>query len=731
MNFSVRLIIILICSILLITSVNAIVTQYNLTDGNATVIIFNGTGTTTWTAPTDPFITNYSILIVGGGGSAGMGDNFNFGPGGGGAGGVLSGTLSGLSGTYTVVVGSGGAGQPIQNSQGFNGTNSSFGAYIAYGGGGGGGSSGSAFPNGKAGGSGGGGDQFGSAGISIQTSQAPLTGYGSAGDTTPSGGNGGGATGVITGLASSITGSSVTYATGGLDGGTLLNVNGTDGEGDGGQGSWSGTSGSGGSGIVILRYSSIEVPIALFNATSTWVDTGTNITFVDMSLQNPQTWNWSFGDGINSTARNNTHSYENPGIYTVILNVSNFYGFSNYSINITVSSSPFSNFTVNPNVGAAPLSVAFSDASTGCVTGWFWNFGDGSTSISQSPTHIYSSIGTYYPQLTVTGTFGDNVSQTVPIYVVASPIPIVQFSASPLFGSAPLNVQFTDLSAASGGITGWNWSFGDGNYSNSQNPSHIYVSTGQYSVTLVATSGVYSNYTSKIGYINIGITSGTITANFTASPTSSPSYPANIQFFDNSVCNPACTNWVWDFNNDGATDSLAQNPLYTYENPGVYTVKLIVSNNIQTGSKLRPNYVSIGPAFVLPTIPQPTGTWNSAFNGQTFHGDTSMDVPNSTFLKYWLQNFSATGNFSVYGFSTGLMAPLMHVFGFWIFLIIWGLYLFAVWIRSQDVTLPLIIGILSMGTFGLLFPKEALPVIIIMFVICGAIIITKLMKDSI
>jgi hypothetical protein len=77
------------------------------------------------------------------------------------------------------------------------------------------------------------------------------------------------------------------------------------------------------------------------------------------------------------------------------------------------------------------------------------------------------------------------------------------------------------------------------------------------------------------------------------------------------------------------------------------------------------------------------------------------------------------------------MAPLMHVFGFWIYLIIWGVYIFAVWIRAQDVTLPLIIGILSMGTFGLLFPKEALPVIIIMFVICGAIIVTKLMKDSI
>jgi PKD repeat protein len=488
--------------------------------------------------------------------------------------------------------------------------------------------------------------------------------------------------------------------------------------------------------ILLVPIVNAAVPIAAFNATPNPVILTNSISFVDMSGNSPDTWNWSFGDGNYSDSQNPSHIFPSIGIYTVILNASNTDGFSNFSVNVTAYQLPTASFTTDTHIGTSPLTVHFTDTSTGCVTGWYWDFGDGTTSTSQTPTHIYSSLGTYNSQLTTTGDFGDNTSQVTIIYVITSPLPIVNFIGSPTTGSAPFSVQFTDQSSSLNGVTGWNWSFGDGNYSNSQNPLYIYNYMGQYSVTLVATdSGNYSNYSSKINYINVGVPLNTVSANFTASSTYSATYPATINFTDYSICNPSCTNWAWDFNNDGTTDSLGQNPSYTFTYPGNYSPKLIISNGINTGSKLRVNYIVIAP-FVAPTIPQPTYTWHPGYQGDngtqfTFTGDTSVDLQNSTFLKYWLQNFSATGNFSVYGFATGLMAPLMHVFGFWIFLIIWGLYLFAVWIRSQDVTLPLIIGILTMGTFGLLFPKESLPVIIIMFVICGAIIVTKLLKDNI
>jgi PKD repeat protein len=484
-------------------------------------------------------------------------------------------------------------------------------------------------------------------------------------------------------------------------------------------------------------YISVIGPSSAFNATPNPVQLGGTVSFVDMSTNSVTAWNWSFGDGNYSTAQNVTHIFPTIGVFNVTLNASNIYGFSNSTVDVTVyPSTPVANFTVDYNIGSAPLTVQFTDTTTGSgLTNWYWVFGDGNTDTTQNPSHQYASIGTYYAQLTATSSSGSNTSQPVTIYVVSSAVPIVDFSGAPTSGSAPMSVQFTDLSAALGGVNAWNWSFGDGNYSNSQNPVHIYSSGGQYSVTLVATSGAFSNVTSKTGYISVGVLSNSVSADYITNTTYSITYPVAIQFNDLSVCSPVCTNWVWDFNGDGSIDSLEQNPAYVYTYPGNYSPKLIVSNGINTGTKIRINYISIGPAFVAPTIPQPTSAWKPGYqyNGTltTFKGNANIDLPNSTYLKYWLQNFSTTKNFSVYGFATGLMAPIMHVFGFWIFLIIWGLYLFAVWIRSQDVTMPLIIGILTMGTFGLLFPKESLPVIIIMFVICGAIIITKLMKDSI
>jgi len=71
------------------------------------------------------------------------------------------------------------------------------------------------------------------------------------------------------------------------------------------------------------------------------------------------------------------------------------------------------NFSASPTRGAAPLTVHFSDQSTGTVDLWSWDFGDGSSSTEQNPTHIYNDYGTYTVSLTVTGPCGsDTESKT-------------------------------------------------------------------------------------------------------------------------------------------------------------------------------------------------------------------------------------------------------------------------------------------------------------------------------
>ena len=69
---------------------------------------------------------------------------------------------------------------------------------------------------------------------------------------------------------------------------------------------------------------------------------------------------------------------------------------------------PFAAFETNPSIGPAPLRVSFADISTGEVTTWQWNFGDGTTSSERHPVHIYREAGQYTARLIATGPLGSS-----------------------------------------------------------------------------------------------------------------------------------------------------------------------------------------------------------------------------------------------------------------------------------------------------------------------------------
>jgi len=81
---------------------------------------------------------------------------------------------------------------------------------------------------------------------------------------------------------------------------------------------------------------------------------------------------------------------------------------------------PVADFSGTPLSGTAPLNVAFTDLSTGVVTAWTWDFGDGGVSSLQSPSHNYTVPGTYKVSLMATGPGGSNV-MTKPGYIVVNP----------------------------------------------------------------------------------------------------------------------------------------------------------------------------------------------------------------------------------------------------------------------------------------------------------------------
>jgi PKD repeat protein len=167
--------------------------------------------------------------------------------------------------------------------------------------------------------------------------------------------------------------------------------------------------------------------------------------------------------------------------------------------------------------------------------------------------------------------------------------PIAEFTASPLSGLSPLNVNFTDNSTNV--PTSWLWDFGDTNTSTLQNPSHAYTTIGIYTVKLTATNTNGSDSIKKTNYISV-VQLATPTVAFNGGPLVGPA-PVTVNFTDNSTGTP--TLWEWDFG-DGNTSTL-QNPLHTYEDAGDYTVTLTATNNFNlSGTLIKIDYVNITPS---------------------------------------------------------------------------------------------------------------------------------------
>ncbi len=159
-------------------------------------------------------------------------------------------------------------------------------------------------------------------------------------------------------------------------------------------------------------------------------------------------------------------------------------------------------FSISDIVGQTPMPVQFTDQSSGEPTAWEWDFGDGTTSADQNPTHVYSTAGTYSVSLTVTGADGsDTETKDNAITLTSPPPPTAAFSVSETSGDAPLAVSFTDQST--GEPTSWQWSFGDGNSSADQNPSHTYQDAGEYTISLTVTNDNGSTTEAKTDIISV------------------------------------------------------------------------------------------------------------------------------------------------------------------------------------------------------------------------------------
>lgn len=155
----------------------------------------------------------------------------------------------------------------------------------------------------------------------------------------------------------------------------------------------------------------------LFNASQRYGEKPLTVSFSsDQSLGSPTSWYWQFGDGVSNTTQNPVHTYVIPGTYTVSLcalnNQTGGYALWNNYITVTDGAVPeptqtpvpgeiIAQFLAYPKTGNDPLTVDFSDKSSGNPVSWNWDFGDGTQSTLQNPSHVYLTAGSYPVTLSV------------------------------------------------------------------------------------------------------------------------------------------------------------------------------------------------------------------------------------------------------------------------------------------------------------------------------------------
>ena len=231
-------------------------------------------------------------------------------------------------------------------------------------------------------------------------------------------------------------------------------------------------------------------PTAAFSFTNGCI--GAPTAFTDLSVSNGGTitaWSWNFNNLSSSPAQNPTFTFANIGTYPVTLTVTKNGCSDSTTQNVSVNPYPQVSYTPNAT-GCAPVCTQFTNSSSissGSISLFEWDFGDGSASTNQSPNHCFknsSRVATksYNITLSATSDYGCKSTITTPNMITVYPIPLASFLMDPtLTDDLNKEISFTDQSQIP---SAWNWNFGDGASSNLTNPVHEYAESGTYYVSL-------------------------------------------------------------------------------------------------------------------------------------------------------------------------------------------------------------------------------------------------------
>ena len=241
------------------------------------------------------------------------------------------------------------------------------------------------------------------------------------------------------------------------------------------------------------------------------VSAGEAVAFSDLSIGKASKWNWTFEGGTppTSTLQNPTVTYENPGTFSVTLQVENADNTAQLKKEgFVVVAAPVvaADFEVSKTNAIQGENVVFTDLSVGSPNAWEWEFISGTgtmlTSTEQNPIIAFDEPGVYSVKLTASNS--DNSNQAVKadyVTVIDKTSVEADFEADQKNTYTGATINFTDKSI--GTATAWSWTFEGGTPATSsvQNPTVTYSTPGRYKVTLVASNDVKSSTKEIADYV--------------------------------------------------------------------------------------------------------------------------------------------------------------------------------------------------------------------------------------
>ncbi|MEM9919595.1 MAG: PKD domain-containing protein [Bacteroidota bacterium] len=382
----------------------------------------------------------------------------------------------------------------------------------------------------------------------------------------------------------------------------------------------------------------------LFFTHETRVCIGQEVQFMNQS-QNVSGNIWDFGDGDTSFLNNPVHTYYVPGTYTVSLSgVSQFNQCpAVYTSEVTVLELPHAEFEPSEAIGCVPMTVNFADLSRGADF-YIWDFGDGNSGAGAAPTHVFDEVGSYNVSLVV-GDANGCYNDTTLLNILVNPTPTSEFEFDQVQQcQLPAIINFSNQSE---GAIGYSWTFGDGESTTFNEPTHTYVQAGNYPVELVA-----------VNQFNCADTS---MQELTIYPEPVASFqidgvegcaPMDVTFANRST---GSNSYRWEFG-DGSISTEA-NPQHRYTEEGAYDIKLVVSIDsvcydsieLQSQVLIHPQPIASFEAIEGTGIDQNTGTYqflNQSQNADTYYWE--FDDGRTTDEESPIHRFLHNGNRQIY-----------------------------------------------------------------------------------